>query len=189
MQVLILGSGDAFCSGGRHNTCLHLSALDGSGDPEMLVDCGATSLVALQRARIERNAIATILVSHFHGDHFGGVPFFVLDAQFACRRTEPLTIAGPAGIEARFHAAFEAAFPGYAAMQRGFDIGFVEVVPGAPMPLPGCMVTAFPMVHDERAGPCQGYRIAAGGTVLAFSVAHDGSIVIGSSPAAVTSAL
>ena len=45
-------------------------------------------------------AIDVILITHFHGDHFAGLPFLLLDAQFT-RRTRPLVIAGPAGIETR----------------------------------------------------------------------------------------
>ena len=44
MRVHFAGSGDAFGSGGRWQTCIHLS---GEGQV-LLVDCGATSLVALK---------------------------------------------------------------------------------------------------------------------------------------------
>jgi ribonuclease BN (tRNA processing enzyme) len=37
-----------------------------------------------------------VFVSHLHGDHFGGLPFLILDGQFS-GRTEPLTVAGPPG--------------------------------------------------------------------------------------------
>ena len=77
--------------GGRFNTCFHLTG----ARTNCLIDCGATSLVALKRLGIERNAIDLILITHFHADHFGGVPFFVLDAQFFSKRSRPLTIAGP----------------------------------------------------------------------------------------------
>jgi len=46
MELTFIGAGDAFGSGGRFQTCLHIA---GAGDP-VLLDCGATSLVALKRA-------------------------------------------------------------------------------------------------------------------------------------------
>lgn len=42
IRVHFAGSGDAFGSGGRWQTCIHLTG----GGQSMLVDCGATSLTA-----------------------------------------------------------------------------------------------------------------------------------------------
>ncbi|AOO80508.1 MBL fold metallo-hydrolase [Bosea vaviloviae] len=165
MNITILGSGDAFGSGGRFNSCLHVEA----GGERMLLDCGASSLVALNKAGIERNGISTLLFTHFHGDHFGGLPAFLLDAQFVSRRSEPLVIAGPLGVEHRALHALDADFPGAATNAWRFPIRYVEVTPESPASLAGIDVTALPMVHDERAGPCQGYRLAHGGKVFAFS--------------------
>ncbi|QCI64762.1 MBL fold metallo-hydrolase [Phreatobacter stygius] len=166
MNITVLGSGDAFGSGGRFSTCLYLTADDGT---TMLVDCAATSMPALNRAGIDRNAISAILFTHFHGDHFGGLPFFVLDAQFVTRRRAPLTIAGPKGVEERAHIALEAAFPGSSGAKRAFDMQFIEIAPGAPAEVAGAGVSAFAMIHDDRAGPCLGYRIARDNRVFAYS--------------------
>lgn len=78
MKLTFVGCGDAFGSGGRFNTCFHIAATK----TNFLIDCGASSLIAMKRFGIDRNAIDTILITHFHGDHFGGLPYFVLDAQF-----------------------------------------------------------------------------------------------------------
>ena len=96
MQLRFVGCGDAFGSGGRLNTCFHVSGREAN----FLIDCGASALPALKRLEIDRNEIDLILITHFHGDHFAGLPFVLLDAQFS-RRTRPLTIAGPQGIETR----------------------------------------------------------------------------------------
>lgn len=165
MKITILGSGDAFGTGGRFNTCLHVE----TGDERLLLDCGSSSMVALNRAGIARNTLSTLLFTHFHGDHFGGLPAFLLDAQFVSRRKEELLIAGPAGVEQRVMQALETDFPGASGNAWRFPIRYLEVTPERPATLAGCSVTAFPMVHDERAGPCQGYRLAAGGKVFAFS--------------------
>jgi len=71
MEIRFLGSGDAFGSGGRFHTCFHV----GAGTGAFLIDCGATSLIALKKFAIDRNAIRAILISHLHGDHFWGLPF------------------------------------------------------------------------------------------------------------------
>ncbi|MDP3548601.1 MAG: MBL fold metallo-hydrolase [Phreatobacter sp.] len=166
MKITVLGSGDAFGSGGRYSTCLHLTGDDGT---VMLIDCGATSLLAMQRANIDRNAISTILLTHFHGDHAGGLPFFLLDALFESRRTAPLTIAGPTGVRERVSTITDTAFPGFGTNTFPFPITYVEVTPEAPAALAGAQVTAFSVDHDQRAGPCQGYRIARDGKLFAYS--------------------
>ena len=96
MQLRFVGCGDAFGSGGRLNTCFHVSGREAN----FLIDCGASALPALKRLEIACEDIDLILITHFHGDHFAGLPFVLLDAQFS-RRTRPLTIAGPQGIETR----------------------------------------------------------------------------------------
>ena len=100
VQVRFLGSGDAFGSGGRFQTCL---LLEGANDP-LLIDCGASSLIAMKRAGVNPSEIGSIVLTHLHGDHFGGVPFLILDGQFS-RRERPLLIAGPPGVRARVEAA------------------------------------------------------------------------------------
>src|SRR5207244_13298446 len=81
---------------------------------------------ALRRCGVGPEAIDTVVLSHLHGDHFGGLPFLVLDGQFR-RRTRPLTVAGPAGVEARVRAAMEVLFPGSTAVERRFVTRFVEL--------------------------------------------------------------
>jgi len=91
MQLQFVGCGDAFGSGGRFNTCLHLVGRNINA----LIDCGATSLVAMNKLAINRNDIDTILITHFHADHIGGLPFFILEANYVLKSQRPLTIAGP----------------------------------------------------------------------------------------------
>lgn len=165
MRITIHGSGDAFGSGGRFNTCLQIEA----GGERLLLDCGSSSMVALSKAGVARNSLSTLLFTHFHGDHFGALPAFLLEAQFVSRRREPLTIAGPAGVEHRARHALEADFPGASTNRWRFPITYVEITPETPTELAGVAVEAFPMVHDERAGPCQGYRLTQGGRTFAFS--------------------
>src|SRR5260221_722886 len=87
VTVTFAGCGDAFGSGGRYQACIHLRP---RGAAPVLLDCGATSLSALRHSRLHPGEIAAVFVSHLHGDHFGGLPFLILNEQFA-RRTRPLT--------------------------------------------------------------------------------------------------
>lgn len=165
MHLTILGSGDAFASGGRYNTCLRLAA----GAEAMLIDCGATSMHALVRGQVERNAISTLLFTHFHGDHFAGLPFFLLDGRFVSHRRLPLRIIGPKGVTERTRQMLDATFPGFWEAPAAFPVTFEEIVPGSGVSIGGIAVEAFPAVHDERAGPCLSFRFAREGKTFAFS--------------------
>ena len=107
MRLRIIGSGDAFGSGGRFNTCFLIE----TAKTRLLVDCGASSLVALKAHGLDLNSVDGIVLSHLHGDHFGALPFLSLDAQFVAQRERPLLIAGPPGARARIDAALEVSFP------------------------------------------------------------------------------
>ena len=122
VTLRFLGSGDAFGSGGRFQTCMHLSGAEGA----VLVDCGTSSLIAMKRDGVVSGEVSAVLLSHLHGDHFGGVPFLILDAQFS-RRTRPLPIAGPPGVQGRVEAAMEILFPGSTSAQRKFNVEFIEL--------------------------------------------------------------
>jgi ribonuclease BN (tRNA processing enzyme) len=117
LTVTFAGSGDAFGSGGRYQACIHLRGSD-SGNP-VLLDCGATSLSALKRLGLDPGEIAAVFVSHLHGDHFGGLPFLILDGQFS-RRTRTLSVAGPPGIARRLTDVMECMFPGSSTASRRF---------------------------------------------------------------------
>lgn len=165
MQLQFLGSGDAFGSGGRFHTCFHVTG----GAANFLLDCGASSIVAMKRWKIDRNAIDTILVTHFHGDHFGGIPFFILDAALVAKRKRPLAIVGPPGLAARYAAAMDVAFPSFPHAPPQFPLSLTEVEIGRPSTVGPLVVTGFPVVHADAAGPCLGYRIEVEGRVLSYS--------------------
>lgn len=165
MQIRFVGCGDAFGSGGRFNTCFHLTG----AETNLLVDCGASSLIALKRQGIPRNDIRAIVITHFHADHFGGVPFFVLDAQFFSKRRQPLTIAGPEGLGDWYARALETAFPGSSGTAQKFDLSLVELTAEQPATIAGAEVMPFRVHHGNPGGPFFAYRIAAEGRVFAYT--------------------
>ena len=164
MQLRFIGCGDALGSGGRGNTCFHVTG-DGVN---FLIDCGASSLPALKRFDVARDGIDLILITHFHGDHFGGLPFFLLDAQFT-RRTRPLVIAGPQGIETRLAQLMEAMFEHSSKTKQRFDLSVVALNPEQSRSFGAIKVTPYPVVHGESGGPFLAYRIEAEGRVIAYS--------------------
>ena len=165
MRLQFIGCGDAFGSGGRFNTCFHLVGRSTNA----LIDCGATSLVALNKQGIDRNAIDFIFITHFHTDHVGGVPSFVLEASHVLKRARPLTIAGPPGFKARFPELMDNAYPGTKALDLRFPLTLQELNVGQRHSVGALQVTPFHVLHDDRAGPCLGLRVEAEGKVIAYS--------------------
>jgi len=163
VQLRVLGSGDAFGSGGRFQTCLHLSA----GEDSLLIDCGASSLIAMRQAGVDPSAVCWVLVSHLHGDHFGGIPFLVLDGQFR-RRSRPLVVAGPPGLRARVEATMEALFPGSSRVERRFATELVELPERVASRVGPATVTPFAVVHPSGA-PAYALRVELGGRVVTYS--------------------
>lgn len=164
MQLQFVGCGDALGSGGRLNTCFHVTGSRVS----FLIDCGASSLPGLKRLGIIRDNIDLILITHFHGDHFGGLPFLLLDAQFT-RRSRPLVIAGPAGIEGKLAQLMETLFEHSSKTKPRFDLSVVELTPGQSRRFGEINVTPYPVIHGESGGPFHAYRIEAEGRVIAYS--------------------
>jgi ribonuclease BN (tRNA processing enzyme) len=164
MQLQFVGCGDAFGSGGRQNTCFHVT-----GEAvNLLIDCGATSLPALKRLGIARNDIELILITHFHGDHFAGLPFFLLDAQFS-RRTRPLVIAGPQGIETRLAQVMDALFEHSSTTKQKFELSVVSLTPEQTRQFGAVSVTPYSVVHGKSGGPFLGLRVEAEGRSIAYS--------------------
>ncbi|HXE28334.1 MAG TPA: MBL fold metallo-hydrolase [Stellaceae bacterium] len=164
MELRFIGSGDAFGSGGRFNTCFLVTGAHG----RFLIDCGATSLVALKQAAVDPATIDAVVISHLHGDHFGGLPFLLLDARLTTKRTKPLLLCGPPGLEERLRAAQEALFPGSSERPLGFALEHCALDAGTRCDTGHFAVTPFPAVHDAGA-PCYSLRIECEGKVIAYS--------------------
>jgi ribonuclease BN (tRNA processing enzyme) len=164
MKLTIIGSSDAFGSGGRLQTCFHVAWSGG----QFLIDCGATSLTGIFRQGIDPNGVSTIFVSHLHGDHFGGLVWWLIHAQHISGRTSPLTIVGPKGIEERFLTVAEALFPGSTGNKRQFDLIFRTYEDFTPLDEGGVRVTPFVVSHPSGA-TSYALRFEVDGKVLAFS--------------------
>ena len=164
VTVTFAGSGDAFGSGGRYQACIHLRP-DGA-DP-VLLDCGATSLSALKRLGLDPGEIAAVFVSHLHGDHFGGLPFLILDGQFS-RRTKPLAIVAPPGTARRLADTMECLFPGSSGAPRRFAVDVIELTPGTTATACGATVQAWEGDHPSGAPPLV-LRLSLAGRVIAYT--------------------
>ena len=164
LTVTFLGSGDAFSSGGRLNTCI---LVEGEGQ-RFLLDCGASSLAAMKSQGVDPDSIDTILITHLHGDHFGGVPFLIIEARFVSQRERPLTVVGPPGLEQRVLAALEVLYPGSSQALEFVDVVFIEIDAGETSTIGELQVTPYEVIHPSGA-PSYALRVEYAGKVITYS--------------------
>ena len=165
MKIQFLGCGDAFGSGGRLNTCF----LVDTADTRFLIDCGATSLVGMNRCGVDPNSIDMILLSHLHGDHFGGVPFVLVHAHSASKRERPLLIVGPRTTEQRVMESLAVLYPGAQNNPWRFDLRFEEYEVEQEWRSDSISVTAFQAAHKAGEGPACALRVTADGKTVTYS--------------------
>jgi len=164
VRVTFVGTGDAFGSGGRMNTCLLVDA----PNLRFAIDFGATSVNALKALGIAHDSIDLILLTHLHGDHAAGIPTLLMDAMLGTKRTKPLTVAGPPGTAAHLPRVLEALFPGSDGLQPKFPFEVVEIAMLTPTRLHGLTVTTYPAIHTPETVPTS-IRVEAAGKVIAYT--------------------
>src|SRR5579883_2515614 len=148
IDVSFLGTGDAFASGGRLQSGYLLTA----NNYRVLMEAGPTVLPALKRSRIPPEDIDLILISHLHGDHFGGLPFLILNYLWENPPSKPNTIAGPKHLEERTWRLFRTMFPnsGADAERVRRQLRFVVLEPGDNRRLGRIRVAAIRTPHMRR---------------------------------------
>lgn len=163
-RVQFIGSGDAFGSGGRFQTCILFEAQG----KRILIDCGASSLISMRARYIDPNSIDMIVLTHLHGDHCAGVPFLLLDAMAGARRKRPLRVVGPAGTARHLQQLFALLWPGSEAMQPRFDYRCDELPLEQASSVDDVLVTPYAAAHTPQTSPTM-VRVAYGGKVVAYS--------------------
>ena len=163
-ELIFVGTSDAFGAGGRRQSAILVRGTSGS----VLLDCGATTGGGLKQLGIAIDEIDAILVSHFHGDHFGGIPLLLLAALYRDERKRPLAIAGPPGIEKRVRALAASMGHGLEGREWCFPIEFEELPAGRRCEVGPLRVHSFETHHSPDAIP-HGLVIETGGPRIAYS--------------------
>lgn len=164
MRVTVLGSGDAFGSGGRRQSAYLVE----TGDRAFLLDAGPTVLAALSDAGRSSGQVDFVLISHLHGDHFAGVVFMIMEFLFEERRDREFLVIGPEGVESRVKDLYRAMYKEASSRPVTFPLRFRAIHHGETLDLEGIRVEAFAVPHQVHE-PSYGYRVTHEGKVVVYS--------------------
>jgi ribonuclease BN (tRNA processing enzyme) len=162
-KLTVLGSGDAFASGGKYCTSFLIDAKE----QLVMLDCGATAFVRYKQLGLQAKDLDMIVLSHFHGDHYAGLPFFVVSAKVEQARDKPLVIVGPEGVQERVYQLQEAMYPGTGILLEELPFEFREFSSDV-IHIDGFDVQAYPVRHSPPSNP-HGVRLGWNNKVLSFS--------------------
>jgi ribonuclease BN (tRNA processing enzyme) len=151
-------------SGGRNFPAFVLTR----GGHHLLIDCGPSALPAFKAHGLDTRGIEWILISHFHGDHFGGLPHLFLDFLFVSKPARPVLLLGPTGLQRRFESLLQAAYADLSASNARSPFSYRELLPGEIFEADDLLVETFQMDHGSQTGAL-GYRIHWGDVVVGYT--------------------
>jgi ribonuclease BN (tRNA processing enzyme) len=147
-DIVFVGTGDAFGSGGRRNSAI----LVRDAGRTLLLDCGPTTIGGLKELGIDPLEIDAVALSHFHGDHIAGLPFVLLDYVYQHPRQKPFEILGPPGVAEQL-ALLTKAYHYDHERAASYPLRLVEFSVDKPIDVAGFRVTPMPAVHQEHTCP------------------------------------
>jgi ribonuclease Z len=144
LSVVFLGTGGSVPSARRATACV----LVRRGGDRLLFDCGEGAQRQMQRST-GLVQVDEIYVTHFHADHYLGIPG-LLKTYDLQGRERPLRVIGPRGLGELFRA-LRRIFG-----RLAYDVELVELEQAEAIAHDGYEVRAFPVDHRVRA---QGYAL------------------------------
>ena len=161
MKVHFLGVGEA-CDPERFNTSLLV--LGASKNHYILLDCGFTTPHRYFADCSDPEQLEALWISHFHGDHFFGVPLLLLRF-WEMGRTRPLLLVGPYGLQEKVEMALDLAYPAFAGKLR-YALQYLPIAETASFETAGFSWRTAPMDHSQ---PCLAVKVTSGGKSLLYS--------------------
>jgi len=141
MQLTFLGTGGGMPSPSRGFSAIALQV----GREVLLFDCGEGTQRQFMQSSVSFMKVTNIFITHFHGDHFLGLPGLIQSMSFSGRK-EPLALHGPLGM---IGMAEQVLSLGY--FQLGFQVTAAEMKDGDSVDLGPLTVTALAGEHTVPA--------------------------------------
>ena len=144
MKITFLGTSASTPTKERHLACVNIN-YDGKN---YLFDCPEGTQMQMMAGKISYMKVGAIFLSHFHGDHFLGLPGLLATMSMHQRET-PLTIFGPKGVKEKVLNAIKLSMLGV-----NFEVKTKELKEGIVLDDKKVVVKAFKLKHDV---PCYGF--------------------------------
>ena len=158
------------------------STLIEAGDEVVMLDCGRGVVIRLAQAGYPLGYVDTIIISHYHSDHFSGLFDLAMTGtiqQPFSNRGGPLHVYGPPGIDDIAEGAWQATKPDrdIRVADHEIDPEHMRIIPytyeqeGVVYDRGGLRIIAIEVDHGEFIRPAYAFRVEYGGHVFVHS--HD----------------
>lgn len=153
MRVIFLGTGGTYPCIERNVVAIAVQI----GKDVVLFDCGEGTQRQFMRSNVSFMSTRWIFITHYHGDHFLGIPGLIQSMNLNDRE-KPLDIFGPEGTIKMMKFLANAGY-----FTPGYEIRAHEIAPGDKIELDGFSVIvsdvdhtvpslAYALIEDERPG-------------------------------------
>ena len=147
MRVIFLGVGEA-CDERMPNTSLWVQTEVEGRRRSVMLDCGFAVPSLYWQQTSDPDDLDALWISHFHGDHFFGVPALLLRF-WEMNRRKPLAVVSQSGVEKTITQAMELAYPGFFE-KLTYPVTFHEVEPQQRVRLVGLEWSTAQSIHGQR---------------------------------------
>jgi ribonuclease Z len=147
VKIKFIGVGEAFDED-LSNTSIWVRAKDGRNESSILLDCGFTVPPPFWKSCPDADNLDAIWISHFHGDHFFGLPA-LLTRFWEMKRRKPLLILGQRGIDEIVPQTLKLAYSSVLD-KFAYDIRFLTIEPGEVVEAVGVTWRSAVNGHPQR---------------------------------------
>ncbi len=140
MKITFLGTSGGKPTRRRNCSAIALSPPNHRG--WYLFDCAEGTQRQIMHSPLSAAKLRAIFVTHIHGDHCYGLPG-LLSSMMLDRRTEPLTIYGPAALKAMMEAVVDVSYE-----HLGYEVRWESIYGGYEADIGPFGFTALPLIHS-----------------------------------------